>query len=49
VQMAKAAGVRSFALATGACSARDSAMPAPTGVGPDLRALAACLLRAEWF
>jgi HAD superfamily hydrolase (TIGR01509 family) len=44
VQMAKAAGVRSFALATGACSARELRDAGADWVGPDLGALAACLL-----
>jgi phosphoglycolate phosphatase-like HAD superfamily hydrolase len=47
VQMAMAAGVRSFALATGACSARELRDAGADWVGPDLEALAACLLRAD--
>ena len=44
VQMARAAGVGSFALATGACSARELHDAGADWVGPDLGALAACLL-----
>jgi phosphoglycolate phosphatase-like HAD superfamily hydrolase len=44
VQMAKAAGVRSFALATGACSPRELQEAGADWVGPDLGALAAFLL-----
>jgi len=47
VQMAKAAGVRSFALPTGACSSRELLDAGADWVGPDLGALAACLLGAE--
>jgi HAD superfamily hydrolase (TIGR01549 family) len=45
VQMAKAAGVRSLALATGACSSGELRDAGADWVGPDLGALAACLLR----
>jgi HAD superfamily hydrolase (TIGR01549 family) len=44
VQMAKAAGVRSFALSTGACSSRELRDAGADWVGPDLGALTACLL-----
>jgi HAD superfamily hydrolase (TIGR01549 family) len=44
VQMALAAGVRSFALPTGACSAEELRAAGAGWVGPDLGALAACLL-----
>jgi HAD superfamily hydrolase (TIGR01509 family) len=47
VQMAKAAGVRSFALATGACSARELRDAGADWVGPDLGALAAHLLNED--
>lgn len=43
VQMAKAAGVASFALATGACSPAALQAAGAGWVGPDLTALAACL------
>jgi HAD superfamily hydrolase (TIGR01549 family) len=44
VQMARAAGVRSFALPTGACGAEELRAAGADWVGPDLGALAACLL-----
>ncbi len=44
VQMARAAGVRSFALATGACSAQELSAAGADWVGPDLGVLTACLL-----
>ena len=44
VQMARAAGVRSFALPTGACSADELRAAGADWVGPDLGALLACLL-----
>jgi phosphoglycolate phosphatase-like HAD superfamily hydrolase len=47
VQMAKAAGVRSFALATGACRAGELHDAGADWVGPDLGALAACLLNGD--
>lgn len=43
VQMARAAGVRSFALATGACSAPELSDAGADWVGPDLGALSARL------
>jgi phosphoglycolate phosphatase len=46
VQMARAAGVRSFALATGACSATELSDAGADWVGPDLEALSACLAGA---
>jgi phosphoglycolate phosphatase-like HAD superfamily hydrolase len=42
--MARAAGVRSFALPTGASSAKELRAAGAEWVGPDLGALAACLL-----
>ena len=42
--MARAAGVRSFALPTGACSAEELRAAGADWVGPDLGALLACLL-----
>jgi phosphoglycolate phosphatase-like HAD superfamily hydrolase len=47
VQMARAAGVRSFALPTGACSSRELGDAGADWVGPDLGALAACLLNGK--
>jgi HAD superfamily hydrolase (TIGR01549 family) len=44
VQMARAAGVRSFALPTGACGADELWAAGADWVGPDLGALLACLL-----
>lgn len=44
VQMARAAGVRSFALATGACDAAELRNAGADWVGPDLGTLAAVLL-----
>ncbi len=47
VQMARAAGVRSFALPTGACSAQELLDAGADWVGPDLGALLACLSGGE--
>jgi HAD superfamily hydrolase (TIGR01549 family) len=47
VQMARAAGVRSYALPTGACSSRELSDAGADWVGPDLSALAACLLNGD--
>jgi len=47
VQMAKAAGVRSFALTTGACRAGELRDAGADWVGPDLNALRACLLNGN--
>ena len=44
VQMARAAGVRAFALPTGACGAEELRAAGADWVGPDLGALLACLL-----
>jgi HAD superfamily hydrolase (TIGR01549 family) len=44
VQMARAAGVRSFGLTTGACNSQQLGDAGADWVGPDLGALAACLL-----
>jgi phosphoglycolate phosphatase len=45
VQMARAAGVRSFAVTTGACSAAELARAGADWVGADLKALTAWLLQ----
>lgn len=47
VQMATAAGVRSFALSSGACSPAELHAAGAAWVGPDLTALAACLLNGD--
>lgn len=47
VQMAKAAGVRAFALATGVCSSRELSDAGADWIGLDLGSLAACLLKAK--
>jgi phosphoglycolate phosphatase len=47
VQMARAAGVRSFALPTGACTSRELRDAGADWVGPDLGALLACLLKGN--
>jgi HAD superfamily hydrolase (TIGR01509 family) len=47
VQMARAAGVRSFALPTGACSSKELRDAGADWVGPDLGTLLACLLNGN--
>jgi phosphoglycolate phosphatase-like HAD superfamily hydrolase len=47
VQMALAAGVRSFGLSTGACSLGELRAAGADWVGPDLGALTACLLNGN--
>jgi phosphoglycolate phosphatase-like HAD superfamily hydrolase len=47
VQMARAAGVRSFALPTGACSSKELRDAGADWVGPDLGALLACLVNGN--
>jgi HAD superfamily hydrolase (TIGR01549 family) len=47
VQMATAAGARSFALSSGACSSSELHAAGAAWVGPDLTALATCLLNGD--
>jgi HAD superfamily hydrolase (TIGR01509 family) len=47
VQMARAAGVRSFALTTGTCGAGELHQAGADWVGPDLMALSDCLLNGN--
>ena len=47
VQMARAAGVRSFALTTGACRSQELRDAGADWVGSDLNALSACLLNGN--